>query len=249
MSASALPETEKPASFWEDFVDILFAPTRVFERRRGAGAGRVILVLAILGAIIGAATAPLSAPLRDRQADVAVAGMRAKGMTEEQVAQGRAITEKFATVGAVGGLAIGLPIGVVISALFVWLVGRLFGAEKLGFGGAALISAYSVYPSLLSILGGSALLAVLDADNLPLLQAPGLNLAMFLGRDASPMLVALAQRIGVAEIWSVVITAGGLAVIGRMPKQKAWIASVILFVLGSLVAIAFALRQAAAMAG
>lgn len=249
MSASALPETEKPASFWEDFVDILYAPSRVFARRRGTGAGRVILVVMLLGAIVGAATAPLTAPLRDRQMDVAMAKARADGASEEQIAQIRGFSEGFGKVVAIVGVPIGFGVAILISALLIWLVGRLLGAPStFGFGGAALIASYATFPTILSMLAGSALLAVLDPATLPMLSQPSLSAAPFLGRDASPIAVGVADLFSVGSIWSVIITAAGLAVIARLEKPKHWIGAAAVWGVGALVALAFAFRAAASMA-
>ena len=238
----------KTPAVWEDFIDILTSPARVFERRRGTGAGMPLFIVAVLAAIISAASMPLMAPMRERQMQTQLDEMRKRGMTDQQIETGRAFGEKIATVATVAGPLIGIPIVVAVVALVLVGVGSLFDA-RVKYSDAMIITTYSTVPVLLSMILGALALAVMDAEAMPLLQAPAISPAMFLGRDASPVLVAVASRFGLGDLWSLVLTAIGVSVIGRVPRGRGYTVSIVLWVLGLGVAVAIGMRTAAAMGG
>ncbi|MGZ8456946.1 MAG: YIP1 family protein [Gemmatirosa sp.] len=246
--ATAAAPQAKSASLWEDFIDVLYAPARVFERRRGRGFGGPLFVLALLFGIVAAATMSLTRPLMDRQMDVQFAGMREKGMTEDQISAARGMSEKFAPVSAIGAPSIGLLIVVPIAAAVLWGIGRAFGGA-FGYSAAGIVTTYSIVPGLIMAVVGALLLLVLDPASLPLLQQMTVGPVLLLGRDASPVLVALLTRVGVAEIWGFVITVIGLQVLAKLPRNLAIGAAVANWALGTVVAVLFGLRAAAAMGG
>lgn len=243
--AAAAPD--KSASLWEDFIDVLYAPARVFERRRGRGFGAPLVVLAILFGIVTAATMSLTRPLMDRQMDLQLEQMRKRGMTEEQVASGRGTMERIASITAVAGPPIGILIVVPIAALVLWGVGRAFGGT-FDYSAAGVVTTYSLVPSVLTAVLGAVLLLFIDAQTLPLLQAMTVGPVLLLGRDASPVLVAVLTRFGIAEIWGFIITVVGLQVLAKLPRGTALGAAAANWALGTIVAVLFGLRAAASMA-
>ena len=248
MSASVAPALEKRASLWEDFIDILYAPARVFARRRGTGFGKPLLVVALLFGIVSAVSLPLTRPLLDRQVAQQVEQMRRQGMNEEQIRSAQRFGEKIASFGAVGGALVGLLIGVPIAAAVLWGVARLFGAP-LSYGDAGLASTYSVVPIIVFAVVGAALLAVMDADALPPLQQMSVGPALLLDHDASPVLTALLSRVGIGDLWSLVVTAIGVSVLGPMSRGRAAGVAVALWALGTAFTVLMALRASAAMDG
>ena len=241
----AATASQKDPSLWEDFIDVLYAPARVFERRRGRGFGAQLFILAVLFAIVAGATMSLTRPLMDRQMDLQLAQMRKNGMSDEQITGARSMTERLGPISAVGGPSIGLLIVIPIVAAVLLGIGRAAGASSLDYSAAGLISTYSMVPALVLALVGAALLLVIDAENLPLLQQMTVGPVLLLGRDASPVLVALATRFGVAEIWSVFITAAGVRVLGKRTPGTAMGVAIASWALGTVVALLFGLRAAA----
>jgi len=249
MTASdAVSAPVKSTPLWEDFIDVLTSPARVFERRRSSGFAAPMFIVAVLVAIINAASLPLMAPMRDRQMAMQADQMRQRGMNDEQIASARNIGEKFTPIATVVGSLVIIPIAVAIVAAVTMGVGRLFDVP-LSFRQSGVIATYSMVPTLISMLLGAALLAVLDAETLPMIQQPTLAPVMFLGRDTSPVVAAIATRFGLGEIWSLAITAIGVSVIGRVPRGRGYLVSAILWVLGTGVAVLIGLRAAAMMAG
>ena len=245
--AIAATASPKDTSLWEDFIDVLYAPTRVFERRRGRGFGAQLFILAALFGIVAAATMSLTRPLMDRQMDLQLSQMRKNGMTEEQITGARAFTERIAPISAIGAPSIGLLIVVPLIALVLLGIARAAGVSALDYSGAGLITTYSLVPALLMALVGAALLLVIDPENLPLLQQMTVGPVLLLGRDASPVLVALATRFGVAEIWSVFITAAGVRVLGKRSAGPAMAISLMSWALGTVFALLLGLRAASAL--
>ena len=244
LAAAASP---KDTSLWEDFIDVLYAPARVFERRRGRGFGPQLFILAVLFGIVAAATMSLTRPLMDRQMDLQLSQMRKNGMTEEQITSARAFTERIAPLSAIGAPSIGLLVVVPLIALVLLGIARAAGASALNFSGAGLITTYSIVPALLTALVGAALLLVIDPEKLPLLQQMTVGPVLLLGRDASPVLVALATRFGVAEIWSVFITAAGVRVLGKQSAGSAMAVALMSWALGTVFAVLIGLRAASAL--
>jgi hypothetical protein len=234
----------KPAPLWEDFIDVLTSPSRVFERRRGSGFGVPLLILAVLFAVVAGAALPLMRPMYERQAALQLEEMRKRGMTEEQINSGRGIAEKMASVGAVAGQAIGIPIAVAIIALVLLGVARLFDAN-LSYRDAGLIATFAMVPVLLSMVAGAARLAVLDPETMATIQQPMVAPVLFLGRETSPVIAALATRFGVGDIWGLIITAVGVSTIGRVPRGRGFLVAAILWLLGTGVAVFFGARMAA----
>ena len=87
-------------SSWEDALDIFYAPSAVFARRRDGRYGMVLLVLIVLTVAIYF----LSVQVSDAVADIEFAkGMAAQAksgqtMTPEQMAGAKAFAEKFKSV-------------------------------------------------------------------------------------------------------------------------------------------------------
>jgi len=160
-------------------------------------------------------------------------------MTSEQLASGRGMMETFGPV----AFALGLTISVFGTGLVLWLVGKLFDAKE-SVAAAIMIATYSEVPRLVQILVNAAQGLVMSPEKMTSVNAVGLNLARFMDPDhASPVLIALASRVDLFTIWVTVLLAIGLHVVGRIPKQQAYIAAAITWVVGVLPALLGALRE------
>jgi hypothetical protein len=253
MESTSIPAAAaKPASLWEDFVDILYAPAQVFARRVGQGFGKPLFVLALLFGLASVAALPLTRPLIERAAEPQMRAqmdkMRAQGMSEEQVRSAQAMGERIQGPIAIASPFIGMLIGVPIAAGILFLVAKVLGA-RLDYSGAGLVSVYSGVPAIVAILVGAALLLVLDVENMPGMQQMSVGPALFLGRDASPLVVAVASRFGLADLWSLVVTAIGVSVVGRVSRGKGFAIAGASWLLGTLFVVALAARAMADSAG
>jgi hypothetical protein len=241
LGTSTVPPTiVKPASLWEDFIDIFVSPSEVFERRRESGFFVALLVLTVITLVITFVGRPALQPIFDSEftRSMAAAAQKNPQMTEEQMASIRGFSEKFAPI--MIGLAtffIPMIIGVVL-----WVVGKFVQARE-NVGAACMIATYAFFPrvldSLLQVVQGF----LMDPSVLNGRYRVTLSPARFLDPDtASPVVVALLGRIDVFTIWITVLLAIGLMVVARIPRSKATLVAVIVWVISALPAIFGAIR-------
>ena len=240
----------KPVALWEDFIDVLTSPSAVFERRRDGHFGKALLVLTVLSAVTFFATRPLLQPLFDRMFDQQQAAMAQANpnMTEEQRASAQAMTERISTVFVPIFAVVGVPLLVFVSAGVLFGVSRLAGAA-VSYGQAATIVTYAQVPRIIGGIAGAAVLAVKDANELPVLQAPPTGPVLFLARDASPYLVAVLSRLDLFTLWSTVLVGIGVAVIAKRSRASGFTAAGLLWLAATLWTVLSALRQATAAGG
>lgn len=218
------PEAGPQASIWEDFVDIYFSPSSVFERRRNGRFGMALIVVTIV-------LTALSYALYTVLADAFTADMvRAVGRAGEdpQMAQSMAsLTRSFAIFGSL----MVIPIGALVTGVFLFLVGRMLGAD-LTFPQGATIATYSYFPRIISTLAGTIQGVLMNPGSMIDVAA---GPARFLDPDtASESLVALAARLDIFLLWSVALTAIGVRVIGRAKGSRAWATAIIVWLIGAV---------------
>lgn len=228
------------AGLWEDFVDIFYAPSSVFARRSDGQFGKPLLFLVLVGTVLFFLTKNATQPIMDAEftRQTAAAMRRNPNMTAEQMAQGRGFFEMFSPL----VFAIGITLSIFGTGLVLWLVGKLFDAKE-SAAAAIMIATYAEVPRLVQILTNAAQGLVMSPESLNSMNAVGFNLARFMDPDATaPALIALASRVDLFTIWITVLLAIGLYVVGKIPKQQAYIAAGITWLVGALPAVLGALR-------
>jgi hypothetical protein len=244
-NADAVPEVDpapSKAGLWEDFVDIFYAPSSVFARRSDGKFGLALLFLVIVGTVLFFVTKNAMAPIMDAEfARQSAAAMRKNpNITAEQMASMRNFSDMLGPV----IFAVILTISVFGTGLILWLVGKLFDAKE-AFTAAVMIATYSEVPRIVQILTNAAQALIMSPEKLNAANSVGFNLARFMNPDtASPVMVALGARVDLFTIWVTVLLAIGLHVVGKIPKQQAYIAAAITWVIGALPALFGALRSA-----
>ena len=230
-----------PASWWEDFIDIFYAPAQVFARRESSGFGIPMLVVTLMLALIAIANSGAMQPIMDAEFTRATAAAMKKNpqVTAEMMAKGRAFGEAISKYGAF----VFVPVGIFLTGLVLWIVGKFFDARQT-LGAAIMVASYAFVPRIVEgVLNGVQLL-LLDPATLNGRFRLSLGLGRFLDPDtASPVLVALLGRIDVFTIWITVLLAIGLAVTGKIPRSRAAIAGVLVWVIGALPSLLGALRS------
>lgn len=214
---------------WEDFVDIFYAPRQVYERRRHAGFGLVLLLLTLLiTALFFAAQGPLEAAYTaEFRRGMESAGAAGQQMDADQMAQAR---RAGAIVGTIG-LLVAFPVSVVLVGLVLWALGKLFG-----FTGtvkmAILVVTYAQFPRLLQAVAGLLQGLMMRVESLA---AISIGPARFFDPDStSAMLMGLLMRLDVFFIWSTVLIAIGAQVVGRVPKAQSYLLAALVWVVGGL---------------
>ena len=240
MNETTVPAAPPRASFVEDFIDIFYAPSDVFERRRHASFWPALLVVTGLFAILTYVGFRLLGPAYDAEVtrQLAKAAEQNPQMTAQQLEAGRG----FARIMMMVGPIVGTPIMVLILGLLLWVVGKLFDAKQ-ALGAAMLVVTLSFMPRILEALLTAIQGLVLDPTTMTSIYAVSLSPARFVDVSTTSMLVVgILARLDPFIIWSYVIVAIGLAVTGGIPRSKAAIAAFILWLLGTLPAILGGLR-------
>lgn len=230
-----------PASRWEDFMDIFYAPSQVFARRADSGFGIPMLVVTVLVGLIAIANSGVMQPIMDAEFSRATAAAMRDNpqITAEMMERGRGFGETIAKYGAF----VFVPVGIFFTGLALWLCGKLVDATE-HLSAAIMVAAYAFVPRIVeSVLAGVQGL-MLDPATLNGRFKLSLGLGRFLDPDtASPVLLALLGRVDLFTIWITVLLAIGLAVTGGIPRSRAAMAAAFVWVLGALPSVLAALRS------
>lgn len=242
-NASPGGTAKKPerASWFEDFIDIFYAPSTVFARREGSGFWIPLLVVSLLIGVVFLVNADVMEPIVEAEFDRGMAKARAENpqLTSEQIDQMRG----FAATGAKIFAFVGTPILIMAIGTILWLVGKFFDARQT-LGAAVMVAAYSYMPRVVEQIINRAQALVIDPAELDHQFSLSLGLGRFLDPDTTaPVLRVLAGRIDVFTIWVTVLLAIGLAVTGKVGRRSAATAGVVMWVIGALPGVAGALRQ------
>jgi ABC-type multidrug transport system fused ATPase/permease subunit len=161
-------------------------------------------------------------------------------MPPEQAATSRAVAAKITAITAYGFSIIILIITAIV-ALLVW------ATVNFGLGGTAKygqVFAVYMYSSLIVslkyILAIISLFAGLAPDSFLMNNPVGTNIGFYLSSDAPKWLWALGTHLDVFEIWSLVVTVIGVAIVAKVSRGKAaaavvgwWVLMVLLGVAGA----------------
>ena len=230
-----------PASRWEDFMDIFYAPASVFARRASSGFGIPMLVVTLLVGLIFVANMGVMQPVMDAEFARSTAAAMKKNpqVTAEQMAQLRAIGEKFGAVFAF----VGMPVAIFCVGIMLWIAGKFVDAKQT-LAAALMVASYAYLPRVIEgiVTGVQGLL--MDPAAMTGRLSVTLGVGRFLDPDvASPLLLAIVGRLDVFTIWVTVLLAIGLSVTGNISRQKAAIAAVVVWMLGALPLLLTALQS------
>ena len=239
-TADSTPKPAAPAAWWEDFVDIFYAPSHVYARRTGSGFGLPMLVVTVLLALLALANSGVMQPIMDAEFSRGAAAAMRKDprITAEMMEKGRPFGEAIAKYGAI----VFVPVGIFLTGLALWLVGKLVDAKE-HVADAIMVAAYAFMPRVLEAVLAGVQGLLIDPANLNGRFKLSLGLGRFLDPDtASPVLLALVGRIDVITIWVTVLLVIGLSVSGRIPRAKAAVAGVLIWFVGAIPPLLAALR-------
>jgi len=228
-AAASSPEpAPASSSWWEDFLEIFFAPSRVFARRRDASFWVPLLVFTVVGALL---VLGLGSTLRPAlEADIGRAIANNPKITPEmagRVIEGQAKWGPYLFVAA-------LPITSLLVGLVLWLVGKLFGARE-GVGQAMLIAAFAGFPKLIGFLASGVQGLLFRPESLDGMSRLSLGPARFLDPDvASAGMIALMARFDLTLIWATILLALGLKAIAKVSAGSAYGTAVVVWVVGTI---------------
>jgi hypothetical protein len=235
MSDAAPTVAPEKSSFAEDLVDIWFSPSAVFARRAKSGFFLIMCIITLGTGGLFMANRGVTQGIMDGEyrRQTAQTMQRNPSVTQEQMAQGRAMTEKFQVV----GLFLFAPIGLLMLGFGVWLAGKTFGAEELGFGTGVMIACWSYLPKVLEGFGVTLQGLLFDTDALSGRFQLTLGVGRFLDPEMSAGLLSLVGRIDVFTLWVSALLGIGICVVGKLPRSKIVPAAVAMWAFGALPAV------------
>jgi hypothetical protein len=226
----AAPTPEK-ASLAEDFIDIFFSPSAVFARRANSGFFLVMCILTLLLGGLFLANRGVMSGIMDAEfaRGMAAAAKANPSMTEAQIETAK----KFQGYALNFGAFVGVPLVILCVGLGAWLTGKIVGA-RLSYTAATMIAAYSYIPRIIESLGINAQGWMIDTDALTGRFQLSLGVGRFMNPEMSPGLLGLVGRVDLFTLWVTVLLAIGIAVVGKVPRDKAILAGAIMWVYGAL---------------
>jgi hypothetical protein len=215
-----------PTAPWEDALDIFYAPTAVFERRRD---GKYWIPL-LISIVLSVAVYFLSAQVNDAIGEAEFArALKSQGLTPEQAAQGKAFAEKFKVFG-IYLIPVFAVIGAWISGLVISFVGRMMGG-KLTFAQGTTIGVLASFPEVLgrALIGAQGLF--LDPSTITHKYSFATGAARLLSATDPGWKFKLFAVLDPFVLWGAFLTGLGGYVIGKMEKEKAAVLAIVVLVI------------------
>ena len=229
------------ASVMDDIIEIFYAPSRVFARRRdNPKFWAAFVILSVLFAIGIWVMMKNYADVLDVQIRRQMQTAMAKNpqMTAEQADTGRRMGQ---TIAPIAGVFMGV-ISTLLLGLGVWLVGKLFDS-KADLRHGMMIATFASFPKIIDLIIGAVLALVMGTSGMTNMMAAGPSLARFAPTGVSNTMLALLSRVSIGTIWATILIAIGLHVAGRMMKGRAYAAAIVLWLIATGLAMFSAMRQ------
>jgi len=232
----------KPASLWEDFIEIFTSPSTVYERRRDANPWPMILIITVLVTLITVLTFNSLSPVFESEFRELAAKQMAKNpqMTQDMVDT----SIKFQLVARRWG-GVFFFLGVLIMSLPIWLLGRITGARELNYTRSMVVFTWASIIGVVGILLLGVQGLVMDVSSITTADKLGLSPARFVDKATmSPFLYGILKGLDPFAIWSAIVMGIGVRVVGRGTKNTAVAFTVTWLVLAILIVAGFTVRQA-----
>lgn len=237
--SDAVPQTASaPLNEGQRIVDTFVAPSKTFtDILRSSAWWGPFIVLIVMSIVFSFAVQ--SKVGWDRTYDNIVnqsqkAQERFAQMPADQAARVKAISAKF-TAGSAYGTPVIVLIVTAIVALLVWATVNFGFAGTAKFGQVFAVYMYAnLVLNIKYILATIALFAGMAPDSFLIQNPVGTNLGYYIPTDWPKWLISFATHLDIFEIWSVVLSVIGVAIVARVKRSSAAVAVVgwwLLFVL------------------
>jgi hypothetical protein len=231
MTETTVPDvtTPEPVSRWEDFIDIFVSPREVFARRAGGGFALPLIVATVLIAVLFFAMQSALSTAFEAEFQ---RGMAQGAATGQQVsAEQMAVARKFAGIGALVAVIVFIPVGTLVTGLVAWVLGKLFDSVAT-IRQLVMVAAYALFPRILQAVVAIFIGLLFDP---PTLAAASVGPAHFLDAATTPAwVVQLLLRADVFTIWSTILLAIGLQVVGRVRTGPSYVVAALVWLLGAI---------------
>lgn len=230
------PTTERPPSLWEDLLELFYAPTAVFQRRRETPAfGLALIIFVVLTTLLSFAFKDIMDPVFDAEfkRGMAQAMKQNPQLTPEMMEKGKEFWSKFMLV-AVAFTMLVLPL---LVGLTLWLVGKVV-ESKAELGQLMMVATYAMFPRILENIVNAVQLLALPMDDLDSRFRLTFGVGRFLDPvSTNPLVYAILTRVDLFTLWVTVLLGIGLAVMGQVTRGRAILAAALMWVLGALPAV------------
>ncbi len=240
-SPEPAPTPVEKASVWEDFLDIFYAPSKVFARRANGNFWIPLLVVTILIAALAFANRNIMRPMFDAEfARNAAATLKANpNITQAQIDRGKDFAFKISQYGSV----VIVPIVILFIALVTWIVARFVDA-KLSWNAALVVVCYATIPRVVQQIFISIQALFVDPTSMTSRFTIGLGPGRYANIDTlNPVLAGLYDRLDLFVLWGLLLITIGVATIGKLSKARAWAFGIGMWVLTALPTFLGVLRQ------
>jgi hypothetical protein len=225
-------------SFWEDLVDIYFAPVGVFRRWEKKSFWPPLLFVVIAMSVISFFTFNTLAPAIEADMDRVVNQQMAKSGQKPTAAQQEAMGKMRDRMETFGRYVTAIPLFffIFVLGLGVWLLGKMPGINATqSFGAAMVVAAWANMPRVLGAVLSGVQGLTMDISSMNTIQAVTLGPVRFFDPDTTnPLLYQLLTRFDVMTIWVTILLAVGLRVTGKVTKGQAAAFGVLIWFVGSL---------------
>lgn len=219
-------------SLWEDYVDIFYAPSQVFARRENGNFWIPLLVVTVFFGMLWLASTRILGPVFDAEWDRQLRRMMERNPQTpvEQLEAGRAMVQRFQAL----SVLVIIPVTVFLVGFVQWGVGKAFEARQT-LRSALVVAAFAYMPRVLEraltiVEGMIRDVSAIDGQN-----RLTWGVGRFLDPDTvEPTVLAVLMRIDFFTIWVTVLLAIGLAVTGKISRQRAAIAGVLMWLIGAI---------------
>lgn len=216
----------------ENLIEVLYAPSKVFDRTRTTKAFLYALVTAVIVGAIMFATKNLLQPWLDAQGDLAIKMAAAKGrpMPEQAISGMRTMT----SWGIIIGAPIVMLVGPYLNAVLIVLGAKVMKAP-ITYGQAAMVAVLSGVPRVIGTLLMPVQGVLLDGSNARSLADFSLGPARFLDPlTMSPAVLTLISNLDLFRLWQIALVAIGVAIVARVPKSTGAVVAVLMFAISAI---------------
>lgn len=221
-----------------DLVEIYYAPSEVFARRRDGRFGLPLAVLVVATALLFFVSKDLIKPVMDAewaaQAETMRESIQARSpqMTPEQLEEtmqsARSMGERF----ALPMVTLYSLVGPLIAGLVLWVVSRFVGVKPT-LRIATMIAVFAFFPMLIEYIVSAVQMLVLPEEAITSRYSLSLGPARFMG-DASRLARAVVGHLDVFTVWMAALMGIGLRTVAGATRNQAIIAAAVMWLLGML---------------
>lgn len=226
---------------FEDILEVLWAPSTVFERSKYRTFGKYMLVLVVVALVITVISTMLTGPWIDGMFDLSMKQAAASGQVvpPERLPMARKVFT---------GVLYFAPLVVVVVAGFGGGLALLMSSKLVGvglsYGQAVLIALFASVPRILGQLAVGIQGAVLNGEQARSLYDLSIGPARFQDpAKATPGFMQALAGVDLFNLWQLLILTVGVAVIGRVSKSTGFVAGLVAWAIGTAVNIVPALLR------